>query len=364
MAFSPDVLVIALQELIPGYSETFTKWHPAFDAIVKKGQKVTAKGPFREFALVPSGPGQITPILTGNEVIAGGRTMNSVRANTYAATMIYAYDVPGQDLREANGEMDLVQLIKRYPERAIMDFHERIAQQLVAGNGAGAGSFPTFNGNVTYDPKGLGARRGAFEYANAAAQTDTVFGVAKNSITGWHNQYRDIASFAAEGRKQMRAAYYDASQEMANAEGDVDLLFGDRGSFDNYLEDLDDQVQIITPSTEAGDRAPSKLRQGAKFLGATFYSDQYIDVTSAAISQRGGVASPAANGLIYGIHSSTWHLYTMGHDSMMETKGDFAQRGPIRHPTQDMWRYEFVLSMGMYCDNLRCNFAVTGGNLP
>ena len=142
MAFSPDVLVTALQELIPGYSETFTKWHPAFDAIVKKGQKVTAKGPYREFALVPSGPGQITPILTGNEVIAGGRTMNSVRANTYAATMIYAYDVPGQDLREANGEMDLVQLIKRYPERAIMDFHERIAQQLVAGNGAGAGSFP------------------------------------------------------------------------------------------------------------------------------------------------------------------------------------------------------------------------------
>ena len=164
----------------------------------------------------------------------------------------------------------------------------------------------------------------------------------------------------------MRAAYYDASQEMANAEGDVDLLFGDRGSFDNYLEDLDDQVQIITPSTEAGDRAPSKLRQGAKFLGATFYSDQYIDVTSAAISTRdpGAVASPAANGLIYGIHSSTWHMYTMGHDAGMETKGDFAQRGPIRHPTQDMWRYEFVLSMGMYCDNLRCNFAVTGGNLP
>lgn len=359
MAFSPDVLVTALQELIPGYSETFTKWHPAFDAIVKKGQKSTAQGPYLEFALVPSGPGQITPILTGNEVIAGGRTQNSVRANTYAATMIYAYDVPGQDLREANGEMDLVRLIKRYPERAIMDFHERIAQQLVAGNGAGAGSFPTFNGNVNYDPKGLGARAGMFEYAAPAAQTQTVFGVAKNSIVGWHNQYRDITSFAGNGRAQMRAAYYDASQEMANAEGDVDLLFGDRGSFDNYLEDLDDQVQIITPTTNAGDRAQSKLRQGVKFLGATFYADQYIDPTAAAFA-----GTPAANGLIYGIHSSTWHLYTMGHDAGMETKGDFAQRGPIRHPTQDMWRYEFVLSMGMYCDNLRCNFAVTGGNLP
>ena len=359
MAFSPDVLVTALQELIPGYSETFTKWHPAFDAIVKKGQKVTAKGPYREFALVPSGPGQITPILTGNEVIAGGRTMNSVRANPYAATMIYAYDVPGQDLREANGEMDLVQLIKRYPERAIMDFHERIAEQLVNGTGAGASSFPTFNGNVQYDPKGLGARRGMFEYAAPAAQNDVVFGVQKNSITGWHNQYRDITSFAANGRKHMRAAYYDASQEMANAEGDVDLLFGDRGSFDNYLEDLDDQVQIITPSTEAGDRAPSKLRQGAKFLGATFYSDQYIDINNAV-----NAATPVANGLIYGIHSSTWHLYTMGHDAGMETKGDFAQRGPIRHPTQDMWRYEYVLNMGMYCDQMRANGVVTGGAIP
>ena len=363
MAFSPDVLVTALQELMPGYSETFTKWHPAFDAIVKKGQKATAQGPYLEFALVPNGPGQITPILTGNEVIAGGRTMDSVRANTYAATMIYAYDVPGQDLREANGEMDLVRLIKRYPERSIMDFHERIAKQLVSGDGAGTGSFPTFNGNATYNPKGLGPRQGMFEYLAPAAQNDVVFGVTKQGgaggLTGWYNQYRDITSFAGNGRAQMRAAYYDASQEMANADGDVDLLFGDRGSFDNYLEDLDDQVQIITPTTNAGDRAQSKLRQGVQFLGATFYADQYIDPAAAV-----NAATPAANGLIYGIHSSTWHMYTMGHDAGMETKGDFAQRGPIRHPTQDMWRYEFVLSMGMYCDNLRCNFAVTGGNLP
>jgi hypothetical protein len=184
MAFSPDVLVTALQELMPGYSETFTKWHPAFDAIVKKGQKATAQGPYLEFALVPSGPGQITPILTGNEVIAGGRTMDSVRANTYAATMIYAYDVPGQDLREANGEMDLVRLIKRYPERAIMDFHERIARQLVSGDGAGAGSFPTWNGGANYDPKGLGPRQGMFEYAAPAAQNDVVFGVTKQGGAG------------------------------------------------------------------------------------------------------------------------------------------------------------------------------------
>ena len=197
MAFSPDVLTTALQELMPGFSETFTKFHPAFDAIIQKGNKRQAQGPYIQFALVPDGPGFLTQIVTGNEVIAGGRKQNAVRATEYAATMIYAYDVPGQDLREANNKMDLVELIRRYPERSLAEFHELIARQLVMGDVTDANNFLTWNGDATYDPKGLGGQQGIFEFNSAATQNDVVFGVQKNSITGWHNQYQHIASFTA-----------------------------------------------------------------------------------------------------------------------------------------------------------------------
>ena len=68
-----------------------------------------------------------------------------------------------------------------------MDFHERIAQQLVAGNGAGAGSFPTFNGNVTYDPNGLGARRGMFEVRQKQQLKQTPYSVLlRTPSQAWH----------------------------------------------------------------------------------------------------------------------------------------------------------------------------------
>jgi len=359
MGYSPDVLATALQELIPGYSETFTQWSPAFDQIVKAGNKETAQGPWCEFVLVPEGPGQVTTLVTGNESIAGGRRQSAVRGNTYASDMIYAYDVPGKDLREANGEQDLADLIKRYPERALMDFHELIARQLVMGDAPGVSGFPTWNGDATYNPRGVGARAGHFEYADVANQTDTVFGVAKNSIQGWVNQRRHISSFATNGRLRMRQLMMDCVQQGSKQDGEVKLVFADRGTFDNYLEDLDDQIQFMDTSNKGDGGHASGNRGGIPILGAKMYSEAYIK--PADIS---GSNPDAQNGIAYFINPATWHLFTMGHNSGMETKGDFEARGPIRHPTQDLWRYEWVLSMGMYCDNLRLNGVLTGGATP
>ena len=98
------------------------------------------------------------------------------------------------------------------------------------------------------------------------------------------------------------------------------------------------------------------LRQGIPFLEADFFLEDSIDLAQ--------FTGAAADGVIYMLKTDSWHLYTLGHDSGMETKGDFAVRGPIRIPEQDMWRYEYVLNMGMYCDQLRCNGAVTGGATP
>jgi hypothetical protein len=354
MGFSADVILTTLQELRGPYEETFTKFHPAFEAIIAKGQKKKAKGPYIQFGLVPEGPGSTTTLRTGVEVIQGGRRQTGVRGSAYAATMIHAWDVPGQDLREADGEADLLDIMQKYPERALDDFQQQIGRQLVSGGERDVSAILTFNSDQTYDPKGLGAESGVFEYVASGTQSNTTFGVAKNSIDGWYHQYEHINSFSAEGRRKMSEAYYDASTEGTRAMGDVDLIFADRGSYHEYLTSLDDQVQIVDRDLGKGDHRPSAVRGGVKFLNATMYLDREI------VTSRFTTAAPLL-GVMFGIHSSTWKLFSQGSDSNMETIGDFSFRGPDYLITQDMWRYQYVLSLGIYCDNLRCNFAVTGG---
>jgi hypothetical protein len=359
MAISPDVLATALNELMPAYSELFVKWHPLLDNILKGGNmdRAALKGPKREFAVVTDGPGTVTHVQTGTEVIAGGRTQNAHRGNVVAPRLIYAFDVPGKDLAEANGEMDLARILQHYPELALADFHERIAKQLGTGNGPGVGSFVTMNGNTTFNPDGT-ARDGLFEFNSIASQTNIVHGIDPASVTGWNNQYEDVSSFATNGRTRLRKAYFAASRQ-GKTLGPVDLMIGDEQSYLNYIEDLDDQVRVVKVE---GDKAPGNVRQGIKFLDADFYLDDAIDIT--ATQYTGGADTAGADGVIYGFKTPTWYLFTLGHDASRETKGDFAVRGPFRIPDQDLYRYEIVLMMGMHTTQRRANFAVTGCATP
>jgi hypothetical protein len=358
MAISPDVVATALQDLAPGYSELFTLWHPLLERTVKKGNidRGSLKGPYREFVVVTDGPGQVTQVLTGSELIAGGRRQNASRGDAYAPRLIYAFDVPGKDLAEANGENDLAKIIKHYPELALSDFHERIATQLAMGSGSGVGGFVTMNGDAQYNPQGT-LRQGVFQFESPALQVtsaQTVFGLSQGTVSGWTNQYADITSFASNGRQRMQEVYYLASSEGAKTMGPVDLLLGDQTSYLNYIDDLDQQVRTIKVD---GDKAPPMIRKGVAFLEADFFMER-------AIAPASFSTTTAQDGVIYFIHSASWHVFTLGHDASKETKGDFAIRGPFRIPEQDMWRYEYVLNMGMYCDQLRCNGAVTGANTP
>lgn len=354
MAISPDVLATALNELMPSYSELFVTWHPFLEKVMLDGNmdRKTLKGPQREFAVVTGGPGQVTWVETGSEIIAGGRSQNAYRGNTVAPRLIYAFDVPGKDLAEANGEMDLARILQHYPELALADFHERIAVQLGTGDGDGVGSFPTFNGDTTFNPDGT-PRRGFFEFAATGAQTQTVHNLAPGTVSGWFNQYEDITSFASEGRAQMRKAYFAASRQ-GKTLGPVNLMIGDETGYLNYIEDLDDHVRIAKVEN---DSAPGNVRQGVKFLDADYYLDDAIDRTST-------YTGAATDGVVYGFKTQCWHSYTLGHDSGKESKGDFAIRGPFRIPNQDLWRYEIVLMMGIHTTQRRANFAVTGGATP
>jgi len=371
---SPDVLASCLQELMPSYSELFTTWHPILERVVLKGNldRSVATGPFREFAVVTGGPGQVTQVVTGSEVIAGGRNQNAVRGDTYAPRLIYAFDVPGKDLAEANGEMDLARIIQHYPELALADFHERIAVQVAQGTGAGVGGFATLNGATTYSPNGA-ARSGAIQFGTRAQQeagglgiSDLRYGLTSGATAGWYNQFADIpaAGFAAaNGRNFMREVFFACSRQMKTL-GACDLMLGDEGSYLNYLDSLDEQVRIVTDTTAGGDRAPKMIRRGVKFLEADFYLEDSIDITDAAWLLPGGAPGPANDGVIYFVNTNCWFAYTMGADASRETKGDFSVRGPFRIPEQDLFRYEIVLNMGLNTNQLRANGAVTGGAVP
>ena len=361
MAISPDVLATALNELMPSYSNLFVKWHPLLEKVMEGGNmdRATLKGPKREFAVVTDGPGSVTEVATGTEIIAGGRSQNAHRGNVIAPRLIYAFDVPGKDLAEANGEMDLARILQNYPELALADFHELISNQLGTGAGTGnVGGFCTLNGSTTFNPQGAGTRQGVFQFASTAAQVtagNTVHGLSQATTTGWVNQYEDITSFAVNGRTQMRKAYFAASRQ-GKTLGPCDLMIGDEGSYLNYIEDLDDQVRVAKIE---GDKSPSNVRQGVKFLDANFFLDDSIVPSDAAFT-----AAAANDGVIYGFKTPTWHMFTLGHDSNRETKGDFAVRGPFRIPDQDIYRYEIVLMMGLHTSQLRANFAVTGAGTP
>lgn len=359
MAISNDVLVTALQELLPGYTESWTLFHPAFDAIVKSGGgKRTVNHPFVEFVILPEGPGTVTSIIAGDEHIAGGRRQSSVKGNAYAATMIYAFDVPAEDLRMANGPADVAELIKKYPEAALMDFEERIARQLVMGDGAGVGQFFTLNGDTTYNPKATGAQQGMLEFVAPSAQTSTRFGIVSNSIVNWHNQHAHTTSMGADGLKKIRKAYWDASQQGGSAGMHCDIMLADRDSYDNIVDELSTFVQFVKRDADVkkGDPVPYRMREGIAMHGAVLYPEPQMD--------RSLFVTPdATEGVIYGLCSDTLKMFTQGSGNKT-TGGDFELRDVGRLPYQELFRTEYVLSMGAYSTDLRRNFTVTGTANP
>jgi len=370
MAISPEVFATALQEQMKGLSETFMLWHPLLEAIVTRGNidSSTLQGPFRDFVLVQGGPGSVDTIYGGSEVLSGGRTQQGIRGNTFAGRMIYNFDVPLKDLAYANGKQDLARILQSYPENAIGDFHERISAQLATGTGAQVGAYPTLFGgtsvgvgtsSVSFNPEGT-ARSGLFLAEPIAAQTSTVHNVISSSgaggCVGWHNQYARIGSgFATDGRFQLRAAYFDASTQ-GKTMGPVDVMFADRLTYMHLLDDLDDYVRV--DSVTEGDHVPKNIRQGIKFMSGTMYLESSIDIGATSLA-----GTPAADGLVYGLNTGSFYAYNVGHGGE-ETKGNFEVRGPFRLPEQDMMRTEIVLHQGLYCNQRRTNFIVTGGAIP
>lgn len=357
MAISPETLNDSLQELAPKYGNLFERWSPVINEVINGGtvERSRLRGPYKEFRVITKGPGQVQQIVHGGEHLGNLRADITAKGNTYAPRLIYSFVVPGKDMAEMTGPQGIEHLIKMYPEAGLTDFHQRIAKQMMVGNGEDVGGFLTFNGNSTYSPQGT-ARTGVFSFAAPAAQTSTVFGLAKegaaSGVTGWYNGYGNISSMSADGLKTIRREYYSASRKGMNL-GPVDVMLADELTYLNLIENLDDRVITLDQAKDV--KGFESQKEGIKFLGAKMYLEEFLDVSDATVV--------ALNGIIYGLKSSTWGMYTLGEAGGLETAGDFSIRPGIRRPDMDAWQWEYVLNMGMYCNFLSANFVITGGNI-
>ena len=374
MPTSADVLNFATQKLVPKWTEQFFQYHPVLDKIVMRGNvdKAHTGAPYLEFPVVTNGPGQVTRIETGSEVYSSVRRTVGNRGRLYCPRMIYSYIIPGKDLAEASGETAIARLLKVYPEAAMMEFHEMIVNQFVNGNGSSDNvqGFATLNGDTSYSTGSSLTENGVFGYNGYGSQTGTVFNIDKAAVSDWQNQYRtlDGSAFVTNGlgRRMMRECYWEASLQ-GKAGGPVDTMLGDIISYNNYYDDLDEQVRYAT-SFQGEKGRP--VRQGLMFQEAEFYVEPSLDtsLTTFGTTNTGTGSetaySPRADGtsrgLVYMLKSDTWHMYTLGENASMETKGDFAVRGPTKVPGQDAWEWEIVLGMQLYCDRLNANGVVTG----
>lgn len=368
MARSADILASTLDELQEGWTETFTKNHPLWERIRSNGRfnKRKLKGPDLLFGVVTGGPGYAVTNRTGSPLLAGGRRQNLVQGRESPTYIIYHWTVPTKDLREATVEQDYVDLVDNYGIPAMADVHERLAAQTARGaasassgtNLDGVDGFTTLNADQDYFPQDLGdARNGIFQAAAVGSQTHTVHNLgasgAASPTTGWYHQYGTISSFGVNGRKVMRTHHDKAMQEGAQFSGAMDLLIGDDGSYQNYADDLDDQVQSVVVE---GDVNKTKVREGMKFKQGVFFPDPAIDITDTTAFTTAAMQ----NGVIYGLTSADWELMMIGDKNGSGDKM-FAVGEPLYITESPLVQYRLECYANLCCKNLRRQMLITGG---
>jgi hypothetical protein len=356
---TPDALNLATVHLLPKLTDLFFDGHPFLAKMIENGiDKRPTGGEYAAFTVVVDGPGNFKKLITGSEAYSYGRRSITKQGRVYVPTHIYSFAVEGQALRHASGETGIANLLKLYPEKAVLDSKQKSVGQVLTANGAAfdIDGLATLNGTATYNPDGT-ALSGILDFADKASQTDTVFNLPKEAAAGgtvgWYNQYADVPSFATSGKRSMRSVY-GACEVRSGDEGPPTLGMTDATSFNNYYESLDDQVRYASEKTsgEKGDTPSTK--RGIMFHELELFED--VSITD-NLAQFSGITT---DGIMYMLNPKTWGILTMGADAAMETKGFFEVRGPFKLEGRDAWGWEIVCSWQIYCTMLKANGCLSG----
>lgn len=372
-----DVVNSSLKDLSAKHEETFTMSHPLLQKLWAGAEQHRLRSHSRLYDVITGDPGTLIGDRGGGALIAPPRRNVSRQAEEHPYLGIYAYNIPGKDLDEADGELDIVKIIRKYPELGLKGFKERFARQFARGAASagtdpddqGANGYTTLNSNQSYNPNGT-SKTGLIQFTGrtaspdngATGQTGTVHGLPLEDATtdatpGWYNQYGHIDSFSLDGNKTMRTTIGRANNQGADLEGNgVDLILSDEGSFQNYIESIDERIWI----TDVSNPASKYLnRKGVKFGVADWYEEPAIDCDDTTAF----TSADARLGLAYIITSAYWEWFMLMNNPHFRGKktSNFRVHEPI--PLQDQYGYQFRVSVNgnLCCTNLRAQGAVTGG---
>lgn len=377
MAHSADVLASTLQDLAPKYSELFLKGIPLFSYIIGKQStsegtsgglnKYKLKGPWHEFAVVKGGPGAMSTIQDGSELIRSTRRQQAVRGKEYPAFLAYHYQVPAKDLMLLGGPQDFVRIAESYPQYALADAKSIVSRQLARG-ASSAGSDPvsngangifTLNGSQSYSPEGT-SRTGLFQWAAKASQTGTVHDLplhsaATNPTTGWYHQYDNITSFGADGMKRYRTMVSTSNQEGLQLEGKgVDLVCCDLATYQNMLEAVGETIQTIDNASYP--LAEHLNRDGFKVGPVDWYWDPDIDITDTTAFTNAN----AQLGVAYVLNTSHFEVIFRSNEQV-GGNGFFDMREHVLIPDQLAYQYRILSMFNVVCKSLRHQGVLTGG---
>lgn len=367
MSYKLDVLKSTLPELVPGFIDNFTSWHPLTKYIKDSGKfnKRKLKGPWVEFNVLTGGPGQAEGVYSGGEHFSPTINDMLAKGTEYPHRFVYHYAIPKKMIDELDTENDYVDLIEALPEQAVGDLMEGTNEQIVRGSfSAGTNSNPngskgltTLNGSQSYYPQdSVTGRTGIFQFAAPSAQTATVHGLkmqgASGGVRGWYHQYGVISDFQTDGRPTLESVRDKANRQGAKANTSINLILSDPGSRQQYVNSLDAQVRLAMVDNK-GERVPDGIRDAIKFGNADWFSDDAIDITDTTAFSN----ADAQDGVAYMLNTAYWELFTIGNGKRM-----FEFEDLMPNPFGDSVIAHMVNYWNIFCSNLRAQACVTGGN--
>lgn len=295
-----------------GLAATFYERMEWLDQMKKKGRVKPGPGtPHITDQFVYQAPGALIPILVGDEVITPTLKNITKAVKVAPGKMACLIAIPNRLLTQnANSKLRLMELVKQYPETmmgaVVKTLNQFTLTATIPSVGAAVASVSDMSNVTTLNGAWAsgtetGVTNGLLDFAATTSQSDTVQDLAKSTTYGYVNQYQNISSWTADGRRQLIKLYTQCRDKDPNQKG-PDLILMDLETKLNYFQEMTNRVLLTSPNDKLGDFAVSSL----DFEGAKIVQDPCMDRTASIFS-----GTAMANGFGYMLNTEylTWYEY-------------------------------------------------------
>ena len=306
-------------------------------------------GTYIERPFMSGSPGTAIALPNGTETytLSGVAAVKKLQLET--ARFAGGIPISGKALSMNDGPEGVLKLIKQYPVAYLQSVTQDLESRFLVGsaqanhNTIATGDllyWVTLNGNLSTG-LGTGNANGVLDYAAPSAQTDSVFGLAKDDAYEHVNQYGDATNWATNGMSTLRSVYRQCAAR-GLGQG-PDLIYPDFDTFGKIDEFKLAQVRtkVVEDKTETSNMLILEIGPRAQIA----YSI-YLDRSHANF---GGNAS---DGIVYLLDTDFWELVWRE----MPNVGKFESKTA----DQDVLIAKFLMDGNAICNKLAAQGVVTG----